>query len=923
MRLRFYQTFVPALALATVAAMATGCGQARPVEGLPVFDEVLDPALSAPVDVVRDDYGIPHIYGETFGDVAFAECYMMAHDRMVQMDLVRRAAGGSIAYLAGALAPSQIDRDIRMRVHHMARTAADSWAELQASTRDDDKLLVEALSKCTLGINRYIGELADGRYDTPGALLAVYPPSGIQPWKEADSILVGLFIAFNLSFGADDEISATRLTADAERIFDRGGTPELVARRGIARDLQSLAPIVPTYTFPGDLANLSPRSAELAVRAPGLERLLEAAAPSVKGLGNHHRDGFARGSNNWVVGPSLTASGRVIVANDPHLSLDNPATFYMVHLVARGGALPLDVMGAQFPGAPGVILGMNRRLAWAATTSNLDVTDVYQETIVPCDGNAQAPCVVWKGQKVPLTSREEVIEVGRPGEVTGSVKVTLWDVPHHGPIIPRVTAAHGVEPLGSQELSIRWTGYQPSNLLRAVLGLNRARSVDEAARALERDFEVGGQNWVLGDVDGHFGWTQAVRVPQRPAGTKPWLVLPGDGTADWLDDLPQSFIPHAFDPPAGFLATANADPVGVTDDGDPANSPAVVNGVPAYIGAYFDAGTRVGRITERIQELVAAGKKITPEDMAALQDDHVAIWNRLLVPTMLDAGQALAEELATPGTHADLSSIANTASPPAKAALATVLAKVRAYDFDTRADSVAATLVNVWITRFALLAFEDEFDVLGAGVDSQQRLKLLVRMCAAPEKLATGLSSTGDSILFDDLNTPEVEGKRVQAAKGILDMLDYLVPVLGADLERWTWGRLHTLTLEGLLPLEPLRLPQKTEAGRETGFPRPGGNGTVDVGNHGLAVDDFSYSAGPVLRAVYELFPTGPKAVNALPGGEIFDPDSPHYRDLLDKWVANERYPMIVDEGEVVQAARREAAANGDRLGGRLRFRRP
>jgi penicillin amidase len=910
MRLRFYQTFL--------FALAVGCGGSRPVEEVPLFDEVLDPALSAPVDVVRDDYGIPHIYGETLPDVAFAECYMMAHDRMAQMDLVRRAAGGSIAYLAGELAPSQIDRDILMRVHHMARTAADSWAELQASTRDDDKLLVEAMSKCTLGINKYVAELQDGRWDTPGALLAVYPPDGIQPWKEADSILIGLFIAFNLSFGADEEINATRVLAEAERVFDRGGTPDLVARRGIGRDLLSLKPIVPTYTFPGDLANLSPRSqTTTAMIAPAL---LEAAAPSVKGLGYHH-DGFAKGSNNWVVGPSLTASGRVIVANDPHLSLDNPATFYMVHLVARKDGY--EVMGAQFPGAPGVILGMNRRLAWAATTSNLDVTDVYQETIVPCDGNAQAPCALWKGQKVPLVAREEVIEVGRPGAVTGSVKVTLWDVPHHGPIIPRIGPNHTVEPLGSQELSIRWTGYEPTNLLRAVLGLNRARTVDEAARALERDFEVGGQNWVLGDVDGHFGWTQAVRVPRRPAGSKPWLVLPGDGSADWLDDLPQSYIPHAFDPATGFLATANADPVGVTDDGDPANSPAVVDGVPAYIGAYWDAGTRVGRIAERIQEMVSAGHKITAADMAALQDDHVSIWNRLLVPTMIAGAEALQQEIAQPGTHPELSSIANTASPPVKAALATVLAKVRAYDFDTRADSVAATLVNVWITRFALLAFEDELEVMGAGVDTQQRLKLLVRMSTAPETLATGLSSTGDSILFDDLNTPEVEGKTTQSAKAIFDMLNYLIPVLGADLETWHWGRLHTLTLEGLLPLEPLRIPQRTEPGRENGFPRPGANGTVDVAAHGLAVDSFSYGSGPVLRAVYEMEAGGPKAVNALPGGEIFDPDSPHYRDLLEKWVANERYAMIFEETEVVKAAARETAANGAKVAGRLRFRRP
>ncbi|MFI5290997.1 MAG: penicillin acylase family protein, partial [Polyangia bacterium] len=167
---------------------------------------------------------------------------------------------------------------------------------------------------------------------------------------------------------------------------------------------------------------------------------------------------------------------------------------------------------------------------------------------------------------------------------------------------------------------------------------------------------------------------------------------------------------------------------------------------------------------------------------------------------------------------------------------------------------------------------------------------------------------------------PAIEGKRQMAAQAILDMIDYLVPALGMDATTWNWGRVHTLTLAGLLPLDALQIPLKSDPMFPNGFPRHGDNGTVDVGNHGLAVDSFSYSAGPVIRAVYELAPSkdgGPKAKNALPGGEVFDPESPHYRDLMELWRQNQTFDEAFSDADVLSSAKREYAAHGD---GRVRF---
>jgi penicillin amidase len=910
------------------------------------------PGLSGPVNVVRDEWGVPHIYGQSLPDVAYAQGFMTASDRIVQMELYRHQADGSLSLVVGGLRPAALDDDIRMRVHHLRATANAQLELLRASSDATDQEIVRTLTSYAAGVNAYLAELQAGRAALPAEIAALYNPSNIRPWTEADSLVIGELLSFSLAFNGDAEIDYTRIHDRAEQVY-----PQNDPRNGIDRDLLLFAPVDRTYTlqgWPGLGQGVRPatsqktaRIAPQAVRTAGQagsrltaqdrarrQAVLAAAADNLRGIGNLLTQNIEFGSNDWVVGPSLSSTGNALLANDPHLSLGNPSTFYMVHLVVSGSR-PLNVLGAGLVGIPGVVLGFNEHVAWGSTTSVLDVTDVYEETVVPCSGSTNgAQCVVFRGNQVQLTPRQETFEVGLFGEVQSTVQVTLYDVPHHGPIVPRVSSGQ-VAALGSTELSVRYTGYEPALQLRAILNLDRSASVNQALQALNQDFKYGGQNWVMVDDQKNFGWTQIVRVPRRQAGPPPWLVLPGDGSAEWAGDLDPRYIPQAVNPSQGFLATANADPIGVTDDGDPWNEP-VVNGLPLYIGYGWDAGTRVGRITKRIQAGSTGGRKLTLDDMQSIQADAVSEWGETLSPALIAAGQALASEIANPGSNPDLAAIALGARSDVKNLVSFAVGRVTAWSFDTPSgvdeatgaaltspasvvnDSQATLIFTAWWQRLTALALNDELTQLGAQQPQVDVARLIARMVTQPASLATGESSPGNARLFDDVTTPQVETQRQIAAQALVDTLALLIDRLGGDQTAWRWGTMHTLTLRFPLGLDTLNTPKPSDTPFGNGFPRHGANGTVDVASPGLSVfGNFAYRSGPVQRLVCEMTPNGPRARNTLPGGETFNPASPHYRDLIELWRRNQTFDVAFTEQDVGASAQREY---NTRQIGRVRF---
>ncbi|WP_437977561.1 penicillin acylase family protein [Sorangium sp. So ce295] len=482
-------------------------------------------------------------------------------------------------------------------------------------------------------------------------------------------------------------------------------------------------------------------------------------------------------------------------------------------------------------------------------------------------------------------------------------------------------------------LSVRWTGLTPTKELEAIFGLLRARSVDDAQESLSK-FSVGAQNWVMGDAAGDILWTTHAAIPTRSreafawdaatyTGVLPCMVLPGDGTAEWTGTLPEHLIPRAKNPPAGYIATANNDPIGDSLDNDPSNG-ALPDGTPMYLGCSFDIGFREGRIQERID---AHEGPLSPEDCAAIQGDIKSALGARLVPHLLGAMDRADEERATPGTHPDLTVIVADAAyvPQRLADLRALLdgwGKEADYkaaagiDLDTAtpladegdgpgaidARASEATLVfNLWLVRVVRRVLGDELGQMGFSSFSRElSAKALLHLFSADrEQLATFDPAVQDSALWDDMGTPAVESRDERVLRALLDALAWLDRQGGSGAAAPRWGAFHTVTFDALVPLSSsLSIPPPSDPLWSGGFPRGGDEFAVDSSDYRLswALDespDFRYVHGPSQRLVVELDPAGPKAWNAIPGGNVWDAESPHFRDQAELWRKNQTHLVI------------------------------
>jgi penicillin amidase len=466
----------------------------------------------------------------------------------------------------------------------------------------------------------------------------------------------------------------------------------------------------------------------------------------------------------------------------------------------------------------------------------------------------------------------------------------------------------------------------------AIENLERATSVEDV-RAAMRDFGVGAQNWVSADDQGNIFYTSQSRIPKRAAGalawdaskyqgTLPMFVLPGDGTAEWTGDLEEAYVPHVKNPAAGFVATANADQVGVTLDNDPSND-------QFYVGGDFDLGFRVGRITHRLQTL---GHPATPDDMASIQADVHSPFGSLLAPKLALAIAAAEAERATPGTHPDLTAIVADARYAAAnvseitnwmnawqtadyAAESGVSADDNTLLTDaTMTPSQATLLFETWLVRMGMLTFDDEIAKLGTTVSEVPRMLAYIWTAQDPTKLATYDAATKESALFDDMTTAAIETSQELAITALLDALDCLNGKYGSDRSKWRWGVPHTLTFGALVPLwGSLSIPASGDAVFPNGFPRHGDLHTVDVANFGshpakLANVNFAYGAGPTQRFIADVQTPAPVSKNALPGGEVWDNASPYFKNEAERWRRNQNRPVWIVKADVIKDAKERIA---------------
>jgi penicillin G amidase len=933
-------SFTSLVTLVALVACGDNTGGVRgPFDELPL-DGRFDVGLDAPVHVARDRFGVAHIHARSVGDAAFVQGYVMAHDRLPQMDILRRFGSGTLAELFGGLEPGVIDVDLEMRVHRMKPLAEATWEVLQASSAPDDVEIVRLLTRFADGVNTYAADAAAGKWRLDPNLLVSFDPARFRPWTPVDSLVLGRFQAFALSWTAPVEIDLTEMYQKLRARFDQAAAtdPAAFARRGISRDLLTLEPVglVPTIDGFPNTSGSSRAVAPTTARRPEVAQatLDKARAFFARHIftgpfgapGPHALMAPYAGSNNWAVGPSR-ANGRALLAGDQHLQLPNPSVFYPTHLIIGNGddvrdPGEIDLLGVTFAGIPGVILGSNGDLAWSATVSFHDVNDIYLETISPCPDRA-GDCVAYQGGQVPIEQHTEEIQIGALGTIFETRTATYEIVPHHGPIIPEVVNQQIVPRTASEALSVRYTGYEPTFELRTVWALARAETVEQGMRAFEH-FSYGSQNWTMIDNTGAIAWTTQAHVPLRaraahawhrdtaPDAPAPFFVLPGDGSTEWEGRLDARYIPHAVNPAQGYIATANSDPVGATFDGDPLDQ-ALPDGTPLFLSAIYPAGVR----TERIANLIeAGGDGLTLVDMARIQHDSSSTVGAKLAPLVV---AELAKLDAPETAPADFQAYLAGLSTADRQRLTLGRALLGGWSFATPTaldapdpDSAATAVFNAWMHFFLNLSIADEYAAAGFDmwrIDDNLHVRTAWAMLSRPGSFVQS-ASTGQPIVCDRFDVPGPDDScTTVVAQALVAAMTHLASSEGfgtADTAQWRWGRMHRLTLKPLFPNSNLELPTRDEP-HAGGFPKPGDNFVINRADQGWGDLDFSQNAdGAAQRWLAQSEPGRPISVKwQLPTGVIYDSTSPHYRDLLDEYYLPEVHfdapylvPEIVSNGE-------------------------
>lgn len=892
------------------------------------FDLAL-PGLDGEVEVVYDERGIPHIYGTTRHDVLVVQGYLMSRDRFAQMEFIRRSVLGRIAEIAGE---DSLEDDTISRWEGYRRMGAEIYASLPAD--DVSRRSAEAFVE---GINLYI-DAVNRREEDPAVqgaevinLVLTSPTFG--HWEPEDIFALARFQAANLSFDPRDDLNRSTRLAAVTAAFPAGDADaRIAARSGFFEDMYTQTPARAAFTddgFPDGTTSaflpvIDPRRPS-ARFVPDL-RAIRGAMPFLDRIEERQArifgDLVTRGSNNWTVAGEHTASGNPILSNDPHLSLISPAVWWYVHLnTARmGGEDMIDSQGTAFAGLPGVVIGFNRDIAWGVTTTGYDVTDGYQEeltgaegtTVCDADGNVVGGTVLFNGSQMPIAFHEETIGLNIGDPVTARFAYT----PHRpgsqflpGSCVP----VEGV-PNQYRAISVRYTGWEPSNELGTFTALMTATNVEEGRAALDH-FEVGSQNFMIVDRDSIM-WSTQARIPVRDprartleideetgayTGYCPHMLLPGTGEYEWTGDLAETAIPHELAPAAGWIATANQDNVGVTADGNPCND-------PHYIGAGFDYGWREGRIQERLAALVERGD-VTVEDMRALQAETQSPLGRTLRdPIVAILGDTAAID-ALGLTEAEEADLADARTRLMAWSLETPHG-VGATDAEEIADSVGTTIFNAVITRIIPRAFGDEMARTGLGGPTSESARLLEWSMNEPSRLHTYDESITDTVLWDDITTDPVETKSEIVIRGALAGIAFLEERLGEDRSMWRWGRLHTVRFGTVVPIlggdDVLSIPAENDPTYPDGFPRHGDWGNVDPGNFGLwNTERFTFGSGASQRLIVEMTADGPLAYNAIPGGQSIDPASPHKQDEALLWIRNEQPALFFTYEDVMANAER------------------
>lgn len=814
---------------------------------LPVLVASVAVGCTRPVEIVIDTDGVAHVYGATDADAWFGAGYQLASDRLFQMEMLRRFARGELSEVLGE--PGLL-RDTQARIFDFGQ-----WGQAdRAATEEADPERAALISSWVAGINARIAEIESGEAPLPFGFRADEYDFVPAPWDDDDPYIILKGAGFALDKTVEFEIAMSLVYSLYPGALD-SVRPFQPAREawGVPPEDQPDA----VAASPGPVPGATAAPAPMDLSGPLNRTLLDWPRPV--------------GSNNWAVDGRFTANGKPLLAGDPHLGFDFFGAPYPLHVNSTDGRGSYNVAGFAFPGTPGIALGHNDTVAWTVTSAFADVMDVWAVTRV-------GEGVQFGDDVLPLTSRTEAITVRTPGSPMGegtTVVETFEEVEGVGVLLPPELL-----PLPVGDYLVGWTGFE-ARPARWFMELNRVADRDDFEAAVGRMEEMN-YSFVAADADG-IAYRVGVSVPDRPdvAGPRaPWKAMDGnDAGSVWTGErLDPSRMPHGRAPDRGWIATANNDPFGFTDDGDVAND-------PWYYGAFFAPGYRAHRIESELGRLTAAGA-LEVDDMQALQQDLHSSLADTLVPLLVQAHAAV-------GTDPALAGFQSRDDLDALVALLTDWDRTMARD---RAGALAFHSLSRHVAEEVLA------DDLGLAWDFAVELKPLFMV-----KIAV-MALSGE---FPDASPVLQEGRDALVLAGAARTAAWLTERFGSVGADYAWSDLKVTSLDHAYGYGLELFDVETDGGEDTI------NVAQDI-TFGPDAERWVTRYVSVERTVARIADDGtPEAWINYPLGPHADPDSETTAAALGDYVEGRYRRLRFDRTEVEEAAARRLEIEPPRASGR------
>ncbi|MEZ5115328.1 MAG: penicillin acylase family protein [Candidatus Nanopelagicales bacterium] len=807
------------------------------------------PGLSASVEVVRDSRGVPDIYADTPADLFFAQGYVHAQDRFWEMDFRRHITSGRLSEMFGK---SQVDTDAFIRTLGWRRVAEQEYGMLSERSR-------ATLQSYADGVNAYLKDHAGATLSLEYVILGLNNSSyTVEPWDPVDSVAWLKALAWDLHGNEDDEVDRV-LTSSVVGI-DRTEQLYPPYPYDTHQPIVTSGAVVDGAFDPGATATQTDTAA-LRIPAdaiPVLQRVSEATSLLDDVLGPR---GEGIGSNSWVISGDLTDTGKPLLANDPHLAPMMPSLWYQAGLHCRNVSAdcPFEVSGWTMAVMPGVFIGHNQDIAWGFTNLGPDVSDLVLEKV-------EGDTYLVDGEQRPMTTREEVIKVAGGDPVTITVRET-----EHGPLVSDVAEAGDDYVVVGQEapvpapgetppdevpdrgdgyaVALRWTALTPETTFDAFDAISTATGWDDFRKAAALA-AVPSQNLVYADVDGNIGYQAPGKIPIRRGYDGKWPVPGWSSQYDWDGYIPFEALPYAYNPDEGWIVTAN--------------QAAVYPDYAYFLTDDWSYGARSQRIVDRVVAATSDGRKMTSQEMSAIQFDA---WNEIAA-FLTDDLVALAA-----GTSAE-----------------DAAALFEGWDHQQQVDSAPGAYFNAFWRSLMTRMFDSTLS--RAGVESNRGDRFF--------QVVMDLWDEPNDPWWQDGTDPANTDRDATVRAALESAAQELRDAQGDDPTGWRWGVMHTLELEnqslgksGIGPIEWLFNRGPVEVG---------GGGSIVQATGWSPPDGYAVDWVPSMRQVVDLADLDRSTWVNLTGasGHAFNPN---YNDQNEAWRTGEHFPWPFTRSAVDAAA--------------------